>query len=197
MVYALGTPYRWLVGGVTNMLSPFLHGMTDKFIEDSVRNNHAEDNPRLKELLKFEIERRAYGPGQTQDVAEPAIWQTFKIGVALTLPAIAKAIEDKIDNGKKFHLKWLAGGAALGIILRESVEFFRLTNRFVAGLQGSEKMALARENSIQETGVDPFASAVETSAHREPEKPSLPEQQTRTWASTVASEPTAAQQPRM
>jgi hypothetical protein len=161
-LYSCGAPYRALVGATTSVISPVLHQMTERFVEESITRNQAEHNPRLQKLLKFEIERRAYGPGQTQDVAEPVIWQTAKIGMALTLPMVSKAIEQQLDNGKWNHapINILSQGAAAAIVFKESIEFVRLGNRFIAGLQGSEKMALDREEAIRATGVDPFSSAV-------------------------------------
>ena len=122
--------------------------MSERFIEDAIERNNAQDNPRLQKLLNFEIKRRADGVGPTQDVAEPAFWQGVKIVAALGLPFVTKKVEDRLDSKNHIGFK-LSLGAAAAIIIKESVEFLRLTNRYIAGLQGSEKMALDREKAIQ------------------------------------------------
>lgn len=178
VAYALGTPYRWTVGKITDAINPALRRITEKFLADAIERNNAQDNPRLQKLLKFEIERRAYGPGQTQDVAEPALWQGVKIAAALVLPVFTKGIEDKIDKGHKYHLTKLSLGAAAVVLIKESIEYLRLTNRFVAGLQGSEKMALDRERTIVETGFDPFSASI--GAPKKPNEDNGPKTETQT-----------------
>ncbi|TAE81871.1 MAG: hypothetical protein EAZ74_04020 [Alphaproteobacteria bacterium] len=161
-LFALGTPYRWLVSKTTELANPILHRMTERYLEDAITRNQAEDNPRLQKLLKFEIERRAYGPGQTQDVAEPVIWIGAKIVLGLMIPVVCKAIEQTVDHGTRLTLSFLSKGAAIGVVIKESTELLRLSNRFIAGLQGSEKMALDREVAICATGIDPFGASVIT-----------------------------------
>lgn len=58
-----------------------------------------------------------------------------------------------------------------GIILNNVVEAARFTPRFIAGLQGSEKMALERWKSIETTGIDPFSAA----AHEEKKEENIPD----------------------
>lgn len=161
-LFTLGTPYRWLVSKTTELVSPILHRMTERYLDDAITRNQAENNPRLQKLLKFEIERRAYGPGQTQDVAEPVIWIGAKIALGLMIPVACKALEHTVDYGARFTLSFLSKGAAIGVVIKESTELLRLSNRFIAGLQGSEKMALDREVAICATGVDPFGASVMT-----------------------------------
>jgi hypothetical protein len=161
-LFALNMPYRVAVAQVNHIIQPTLFSLTDHYIQDAIVRHHAENNPRLQHLLRFEIERRGYGAGQTQDVAEPIVWQGIKIAAALSLPPITKALEQIIDGGHSSQLSLLSKGAAAGIILKESLDFFRLVGRYTSGLQGSEQMALIREHAIIKTGVDPFVSATAT-----------------------------------
>ena len=157
VLYQLTTPYRWAVEGVNTLVQPVLHQIAEHYIQDTIHHHHAENNPRLQHLLRFEIERRAYGPGQTQDVAEPIVWQGIKIAAALSLPPLTKALEQTIDSPHSVQLQWLSNGACAAIIVKESLDFFRLVGRYSAGLQGSSQMALKREEAIERTGVDPFS----------------------------------------
>ena len=50
---------------------------------------------------------------------------------------------------------------------RNVVEAARFTPRFIAGLQGSEKMALERWKAIETTGIDPFSAAAHGESREE------------------------------
>ena len=145
--------YEKAVTKVNDLGSAHLHKVTEDFIEKAIQRNNAEDNPVLKRLLTFEIRRRAYGPGQTQDFAEPAVWMVVKTASALAVAVLSETVKNK-------SLKSVGLIAAVGIILNNVVEAARLTPRFLAGLQGSERMALERWKAIETTGVDPFSATV-------------------------------------
>jgi hypothetical protein len=157
VLYALNAPYRSVVTAVNTAVQPVLYRITENYLQDAITRNHAETNPRLKQFLTFEIERRGYGAGQTQDVAEPIVWQGIKMAAALSLPPITKALEHAIDGTHSTQAAWISKGVAAGIIVKESLDFFRLIGRYTSGLQGSEQMALKREQEVLKTGKDPFS----------------------------------------
>lgn len=140
--------YEATVGKITSFVKPYLHQKTDNFVKKSI-DEKASDNLRLAKMIEFEVKRRGDGAGLTQDVAEPLLW----IGIK-TLAAVATAVvTDSLKEGK---FKLVGRITALGILLNNGVELFRLVPRYVAGLQGSLQMALDRWKSIEDTGVDPF-----------------------------------------
>jgi hypothetical protein len=140
--------YERTVGKITNAVKPYLHEKTTAFVEKSV-DKYAKDNPRLAKMIEFEVKRRGDGAGLTQDVAEPLLWAGIKTVAALAISALTETL-----NKGKFKL--VGRVAALGIVLNNAVELFRLVPRYIAGLQGSLEMAKDRWRSIEQTGVDPF-----------------------------------------
>lgn len=140
--------YERTVGSITDSVKPFLHQKTKNFVDKSIET-YASDNPRLAKMIEFEVKRRGDGAGLTQDVAEPALWMLVKTAAAIATVVLTESLKD----GK---FKMIGRIAALGIVLNNGVEAFRLVPRYVAGLQGSLQMALDRWHAIKETGVDPF-----------------------------------------
>lgn len=86
--------YQKAVAKVNSLGEVHLHKVAESFIEQAIQRNHAEDNPVLKQLLTFEIRRRAYGPGQTQDFAEPAVWMVVKTATALGIAMISETLKN-------------------------------------------------------------------------------------------------------
>ncbi len=173
--------YQRLVEKVNAWGAPHLHRTTDKFIERSIRK-HAQDNPKLQELIKFEVQRRAYGPGQTQDFAEPAIWMVVKTFAALAIAGVAELFKSRT-------VKAIGLSTALVIIANNVVEAFRFTPRFVAGLQGSEKMALERWKAIQTTGVDPFSASQKTATVQPQQAQTPQEPPAKQFTDTISPKP--------
>ena len=140
--------YERTVGNITDIVKPYLHQKCKNFIDKSIEK-YAKDNPRLAKMIEFEVKRRGDGAGLTQDVGEPALWICVK-----TAAAIATIIlTESLTEGK---FKMVGRVSALGVVLSNGVEAFRLVPRYVAGLQGSLQMALDRERAVKETGIDPF-----------------------------------------
>ena len=73
----------------------------------------------------------------------------MKTTAALGIAALGESLKDK-------RFKVVSYATALGIVLNNAVELFRLVPRYKAGLQGSLEMAKDRWKSIEETGIDPF-----------------------------------------
>ena len=142
--------YERAVGSITEFLKPHLHNISHKFIQQAIDDN-AKDNDRYAKIITFEVRRRGDGAGLTQDVAEPLLWTGIKTAAALSIAAITHRMQNK-----KFRL--IGDATALGIMLNNVVEVFRLVPRYKAGLQGSLEMAKDRWESIERTGIDPFSS---------------------------------------
>ncbi len=140
--------YERTVGSITEWVKPYLHKKTEAFIEKSI-DKYAGDDPRFARMIEFEVKRRGDGAGLTQDVAEPLLWVGVKTAAALVIAAISESLHNN-------RIKLVGRISALGIVLNNAVELFRLVPRYVAGLQGSLEMAKDRQKSIDETGIDPF-----------------------------------------
>lgn len=154
--------YERTVDKITAATKPYLHAKSQKFIESAIEQ-HAPDNPRLARMIEFEVKRRGDGAGLTQDVSEPLLWIGVKTAAALGVAVLTETL-----NKGKFKI--IGYASALGIMLNNGVELFRLVPRYVAGLQGSLQMAMDRWKAIEETGVDPFIQGG-SSGKREITKP--------------------------
>jgi len=140
--------YGKAVQRITRALEPYLHRRTDQFVQDA-QETYAKDDPRYAKIIEFEVKRRGYGAGMTQDVAEPLFWTGIKTIGAIGVAAITESVKNKdIRTGGRF--------AMLGILLNNTVDLLRLIPRYEAGLQGSLEMARDRQRSIEATGIDPF-----------------------------------------
>jgi|GEM_PF-1038739 len=139
--------YKKLVDVVTDWSMPYLHKVTDKFIADSIEKN-AKDNPQKQELIISEVKRRGYGQGMSQDFVEPLIGS-----VALTVGGIAVKVGfDSLDaslKNKKFDFKGMGWIAMTAAFANQFLQVLRSIPRYVAGLQGAEKMALERYEERQ------------------------------------------------
>ena len=142
--------YERSVRSITEFVKPHLHNVSHDFIEKAIDEN-AKDKPRYAKIIAFEVRRRGDGAGLTQDVAEPLLWTGIKTASALGIAAFTHRLQNK-----QFRL--IGDATALGIMLNNVVELFRLVPRYKAGLQGSLEMAKDRWESIEKTGVDPFRS---------------------------------------
>lgn len=155
--------YERCVHKITEWTKPNLHRITEEFVDKSVET-YAKDKPRLARMIEFEVRRRGDGAGLTQDVAEPLLWTSVK-----TVAAIGVAIvSESIKSTRLRSLRWIGEAAALGIILNNAVDLFRLIPRYRAGLQGSLEMAKDRWRSLEETGVDPFDNRQGREIHKAP-----------------------------
>lgn len=143
--------YERAVNWVTTLVKPHLHGTSERFVNKAV-DKYAKDKPHFARMIEFEVRRRGDGAGLTQDVAEPLVWIGVKTALAIAVEVIMKPFK----SGKDLKWKWIGHAAALGIMLQQAVELFRLLPRYKAGLQGSLEMAKDRWRSIEETGIDPF-----------------------------------------
>ncbi len=142
--------YERAVQWITERVKPYLHSVTEHFVKKSV-NVYAKDNDHFARMIEFEVRRRGDGAGLTQDVAEPMVWVGIKTAIALPIAVLSHSLE-------KGKFKLIGYGAALGLILNNTVELLRVLPRYKAGLQGSLEMAKDRWKSLEETGVDPFNS---------------------------------------
>ena len=140
--------YERTLRKITEWVKPHLHQKTKEFVKRAVEEN-APDNPHFARMIEFEVRRRGDGAGMTQDVAEPLLWTGIKTAAAVSIAVLGETI-----NHGKFKL--IGRASALGILLNNAVELFRLVPRYTAGLQGSLEMAKDRWHSIETTGVDPF-----------------------------------------
>jgi len=157
--------YEKAVDKVTDWSMPYLHKITDDFVDRAVKRHPAqspEDQAALRKLIKGEVERRGYGQGMSQDFAEPFV----AVG-ALTLGgAIVKTLETVLkdkSNQKGFFAKnfdtfkkigWVGWGIMLA---NQLLQTLRSVPRFVAGLQGAERMAIKRfEDKKEAENLKPF-----------------------------------------
>lgn len=140
--------YERAVGKITEWVKPSLHKVTQDFVARSIEE-HAKDEPKFARIIEFEVRRRGDGAGLTQDVAEPLVWAGIKTAAAGSIAILTESIH----NGK---FKLIGYASAVGLLLNNAVELFRLFPRYKAGLQGSLEMAKDRWESIKESGVDPF-----------------------------------------
>jgi len=140
--------YERSVQSITEWAKPYLHQVSQRFVEKSV-DEYARDNPRFARMIEFEVRRRGDGAGLTQDVAEPLVWIGIKTVAAVAIAALTHSLE-------KQKFKMIGYGSALGLVLNNAVELFRLVPRYKAGLQGSLEMAKDRELAVEKTGIDPF-----------------------------------------
>lgn len=143
--------YERAVNWVTALVKPYLHRTSERFVNKAV-DKYAKEKPHFARMIEFEVRRRGDGAGLTQDVAEPLVWIGVKTALAIAVEVIMKPFK----SGKDLKWKWIGHAAALGIMLQQAVELFRLLPRYKAGLQGSLEMAKDRWRSIEETGIDPF-----------------------------------------
>ncbi|MEI7670180.1 MAG: hypothetical protein WCJ33_08870 [Pseudomonadota bacterium] len=161
--------YETCVKWVTAKVKPHLHKITDDFasqaVEDYKKNpeNSNEDIKVFSEISKFEIQRRGYGPGITQDVAEPIVATVVNIGYAAIILTITESLKNKT-------LKMIGGIATFGLVANQLFNLFRTIPRYIAGLQGSLEMAFDRCNSIKYKGFDPLAKQSERKIEENPEK---------------------------
>ena len=142
--------YERAVGSITEFVKPHLHKVSHEFIEKAIDEN-AKGKPRYAKIISFEVRRRGDGAGLTQDVAEPLLWTGIKTASALAIAAFTHRLQNKT-------FKLVGDATALGIMLNNVVEVFRLIPRYKAGLQGSLEMAKDRWESIEKQGIDPFSS---------------------------------------
>ena len=65
--------YEKAVDKVTDWSMPYLHKITDDFVERAIERHHTkttEEQDELKKLIKGEVERRGYGQGMSQDFSD-------------------------------------------------------------------------------------------------------------------------------
>jgi hypothetical protein len=118
-------------------------------------DKYAKGNPRYARMISFEVRRRGDGPGITQDVAEPLVWIGIKTAAAGVIAIITESIKKSREHGRSM-IQMVGLSTAIGILLNNLVELFRLLPRYTAGLQGSLEMAKDRWESLEQNGVDPF-----------------------------------------
>ena len=157
--------YEKAVDKVTDWSMPYLHKITDDFVDRAVKRHPAqspEDKAALKKLIKGEVERRGYGQGMSQDFAEPFV----AVG-ALTLGgAVVKTLETVLKDkssqkgffANNFDTFKKIGWVGWGIMLaNQLLQTLRSVPRFVAGLQGAERMAIKRfEDKKEAENLKPF-----------------------------------------
>ena len=143
--------YSSAVQWVTERAKPNLHARTDKFIENAIEK-HGEGNPKFEEIIRFEVKRRGYGAGLTQDVGEPVVATVVNTTYAIGVATVAKSLGEEQKSFKSIGYL-----AALTIAANQAFNLIRALPRFTAGLQGSLEMATDRIKSIKETGIDPFS----------------------------------------
>ncbi len=161
--------YAKLVEWVRKHDEPRLNALTQSFINRAIQL-HAKDypsvtdpsvcDPFLQNLIRNEVERRAYGVGPMQDNAEAKTWAVLKMFVGLGVSVgtnFIKHLRDPNNKNKSFGLiANVISLASAGIAVNNLIELWRCSRRFAAGLQGCEVMALRRYNYILEEGVDPL-----------------------------------------
>src|SRR5579884_3089457 len=100
--------YERAVGWITERIKPYLHKVTQRFVDKSV-DKYAPDNPQYARMIEFEVRRRGDGAGLTQDVAEPLVWIGAKSALAIAIEVVMKPFKNK----EAFHWKWIGHAAAL------------------------------------------------------------------------------------
>ena len=153
--------YAKMVEGVRKHDEPHLDALTQSFINRATQV-HARDypsatnpsvcDPFLQNLIRNEVERRAYGVGPMQDNAEVKVWTAVKTLFELVVSAGTNFLKHKMDpkkNNTPFNLSAdVVSIGSLALAIKNMGELWRTNRRFVAGLQGCEVMALRRYDYI-------------------------------------------------
>lgn len=164
-------PYDSTVHWLTRKFEPYFRKVTDETVKEFVAE-HAADNPEYAKRIAFEVERRGYGAGITQDATEAGLWAAIKISVALLTATAVSLIKNK-------SVKWIGWAAAAPIIINQGIDLLRLLPRYRAGLYSSFLMAEARQQSIDEGHGDPFVQSTRqtNTLQEEKNKPQHPHNQ--------------------